>query len=147
MTLRTVGGQDTAETVEDLQNWVAGLTGGPSINKTVVATCTRPMHGDEPAKWFYVEADARAGVARLRCLACGDARPVLDSAERWTYPMAWACHTCGQSIAEVVYGVHSDHGVAKWLVVAVRCVECGQVQGVTDLVVPDIAAEVFISAL
>ena len=106
MTLRTVSGQQTAEDVTDLVAWVDRLEGCPPVTRTVVATCRRPAHGEEPASWFYVEADAHEGVARLRCLACGDARPVLDSAERWSYPPVWACSTCNQSIVEVVFGIH-----------------------------------------
>jgi hypothetical protein len=147
VTLRTVGGQQTAETSEDLAHWVMSLTGCPPITRTVLARCTRPVHGDEPATWFYVEADAHEGVARLRCLACADIRPILDSAERWSYPPAWSCHTCSQAIAEVVFGVSEEGGLARWLVVSTRCVECGQVRGLTDMVVPGVAADVFAATL
>jgi hypothetical protein len=74
-------------------------------------------------------------------------RPILDSADRWTYPQAWACMSCGQSIAEVVFGIAEDAGVARWMVVTARCVGCGQVAGLTDLVVPDVAADVFAATL
>ena len=147
MTLRTVAGQIKTETSEDLAHWVMSLTGCPPITRTVLARCTRPAHGDDPATWFYVEADAHEGVARLRCLACGDARPLLDSAERWTYPPAWSCHHCSQSLAEVVFGVAEENGLARWLVVTGRCVGCGHVSGMTDMVVPGIAADVFAATL
>jgi uncharacterized Zn finger protein len=49
----------------------------------------------------------------------------------------WSCQSCSQSIAEVVYGIHDETGTATWLVVAVRCVGCGDVAGVTDLVIND----------
>lgn len=147
MTLRVLSGQESAEDVNDLVEWVSRLHGCPPVNRTVVATCRRPAHGDDPATWFYVEADAHEGVARLRCLACGDARPVLDSGDRWTYPPVWACSNCSQSIAEVVFGVHEEDGVATWLAVAVRCVSCGHVDGVADLVVPGLGAEVFAASL
>lgn len=147
MTLRTVGGHQAAEDVTDLVAWVNRLQGCPSIDRTVIAVCRRPAHGEEPATWFYVEADTREGVVRLRCLACGDARPVLDSAERWTYPAVWCCSNCGQSIAEVVYGIHEEDGTATWLAVAVRCVGCGHIDGVADMIVPGIAAEVFAATL
>jgi hypothetical protein len=132
-----VGGQQKAENIDDLVGWLRGLTDCPPITHTVAASCDRPMHVDEPATWFYVEADAHAGVGRIRCLACGDVRPVLDSNERWTYPSAWSCANCRQSIAEVVFGIHHEAGRADWLVMGVRCVECGHLQGLTDLVVPD----------
>ena len=147
MTLRTVAGQQSAESLEDLVNWVMGLTGCPPVTRTVVARCTRPAHGGEPAEWFYVEADAGEGVARLRCLACADVRPILDSAERWTYPQTWSCPNCRQSIAEVVFGIAERDGVAEWLVVTGRCVSCGHVAGLTDMVVPHVAADVFAASL
>jgi ribosomal protein S14 len=120
-----------AESVDDLVAWLRSLSGGPAITRTVVAQCTRPMHGDDPATWFYVEADASAGVGRMRCLACGDARSVLDSSERWTFPSAWSC----------------INGRASWLVMCVRCVECGHLQGVTDLVVDELDVEELASSL
>ena len=147
MTLRTVAGQINAETSDDLAHWVMSLTECPPITRTVLARCTRPAHGDDPATWFYVEADSREGVARLRCLACGDARPLLDSAERWTYPPAWSCSNCSQSLAEVVFGVSEEDGLARWLVVSARCVGCGHVTGLTDMVVPGVAADVFAATL
>ena len=147
MTLRTVGEQQTAETVDDLVEWLWSLRGCPTINRTVVATCTRPAHGDEPATWFYVEADAREGVARTRCLSCADTKPLLDSAERWTYPPAWACHNCNQAIAEVAFGIAQEDGVASWVAMAARCVECGHLQGLTDAVVPGVAADTFAASL
>jgi len=146
VTLRAVAGHQKAETIDDLTQWLQNLTGCPEVARTDVATCANPTH-DEPATWFYVEADAENGVARLRCLACGDAHPLLDSDERWTFPAVWACRACSQSLAEVVYGVHEDEGLAKWLVVTVRCVGCGQVAGLTDMVVPDVAADVFAASL
>ncbi|MDQ1705761.1 MAG: hypothetical protein QOF18_2127 [Frankiaceae bacterium] len=148
MALRTVSGQQMAESVDDLVAWLRSLSGGPAITRTVVAQCTRPMHGDDPATWFYVEADASAGVGRMRCLACGDARSVLDSSERWTFPSAWSCINCRQSISEVVFGIHADdNGRASWLVMCVRCVECGHLQGVTDLVVDELDVEELASSL
>jgi hypothetical protein len=147
VTLRTAHGQHTAETVEDLKSWMRELVGCPSIDRVVTARCERPVHGDEPGTWFYVEADAGEGLARLRCLSCADMRPVLDSAERWTYPSAWSCSECSQSIAEVAFGVHADGDVATWLAVAARCVECGSVSGLTDVVVPRAPIDAFVAAL
>ena len=77
------------------------------------------------------------GVARLRCIAGGHVNDLLDSAEHWTYPGVWACPGCGQSIAEAAFGIHESAGVGRWMVLAVRCVECGEVAGVTDMVVSD----------
>ena len=147
MTLRTVGGKQTAETSEDLAHWVMSLTGCPPITRTVLSRCTRAVHGDDPATWFYVEADAQQGLARLRCLSCADMRPIFDSAERWSFPSAWSCLNCSQSIAEIVFGVSEQDGLARWLVVAARCVECGHVRGLTDMVIPGVAADVFAATL
>ena len=147
MAQRTAHGQHKAETVEDLKSWMRELSGCPSVDRVVTARCERPVHGAEPGTWFYVEADAREGLARLRCLGCADMKPVLDSAERWTYPSAWACTDCSQSIAEVVYGVHQDGGAATWMAVAARCVECGSVAGLTDLVVPALPVDAFVASL
>ena len=122
MTLRAASGHTKAESVDDLVQWLQDISGCPPVNRTVTATCQRrPAHDDEPGTWFYVEADRNEGVARLRCLGCGDARHVLDSAERWTYPPAWSCLNCRQSIAEVVFGLHVEHGdVAHWVALGVR---------------------------
>jgi coenzyme F420-reducing hydrogenase gamma subunit len=147
VTLRTIGTHKKAESVDDLVEWLWALRGCPPIKRTVVARCTRQVHGSEPATWFYVEADAHQGVARTRCLACGDARPLLDSADRWTYPPVWSCSTCAQSIAEVAFGISEEGGVATWLAMAVRCVECGEVQGLTDAIVPGVAEESFAASL
>ena len=147
MTLRKVGGQALAETVEDLESWLRGLKDCPAVNRTMRVRCTRPAHGEEEATWFYIEADANEGVARMRCLACGDVRNLLDSQERWTFPSAWSCHNCNQAIAEVAFGIHNEHSRATWLAMGVRCVECGHLQGVTDVVVPDVDIDELIAGL
>lgn len=134
MVMRTLGNRQSAENAEDLATWVQSLTGCPPITQTAIAVCRHPSHGDDPATWFFVEGDAEAGVARLRCLSGGHVIDVLDSADHWTFPGAWACVSCSQSIAEVVYGINAEAGTAKWLAVVVRCVECGDVAGLTDIV-------------
>jgi hypothetical protein len=147
VTLRAVGGHMTAESVDDLTKWLHDLTGCPTVNRTVTATCSRPSH-DEPATWFYVEADRAEGVARLRCLGCGDARSLFDSEERWTYPPAWSCLNCRQSIAEVAFGLHvEDDDVTSWLAMGVRCVNCGEIAGVTDFVLPGRAVDEVVASL
>jgi hypothetical protein len=123
------------------------LSDCPQVNHTVTAICSNAAHGDEPANWFYVEADAEQGVARLRCLSGGHVNELLDSAEHWTFPHVWSCTSCGQSIAEVVYGIHADGGTASWLVVATRCVECGDVAGVTDMFTGEIPVEELLAKL
>ncbi|HVW81806.1 MAG TPA: hypothetical protein VHB69_12790 [Mycobacteriales bacterium] len=147
MTLRTVGSRLIGESVDDVVSWVTRLTGCPPVTHTKVATCAHPLHDDETASWFYVEADPEAGVARLRCIAGGHVHEVLDSAEHWTYPRAWQCPACGQSIAEVVYGVHAEDGIATWLLAAVRCVDCGEITGVTDLIVANLPVDDLLAQL
>ena len=136
MTLRAMSGRTKAESVDDLSTWLQSLTGCPTVNHTVAATCANPRHEEEPATWFYVEADRAEGVARMRCLSCGTARSLLDSEERWTYPSTWACLECAQSIAEVAFGLHlEDDGSVSWAAMGVRCVNCGDLTGVADFVV------------
>lgn len=137
MSMRHVQGRSVSEDVADVAAWLRGLDGCPPVSATATLACHD--HGDEPATWFYVEADAGAGVARVRCLGCGRVQHLLDSESRWTYPSAWACSNCRQSIAEVVVGGHvpADDGRADWIAVGLRCVDCGAVAGVADAVVTD----------
>ena len=134
MVVRTVAGVASAEDAEDLRHWLRRLVGGPPVDECVLLGCAQ--HGAEWPTWFYVEADAAAGVARRRCLACAAVVGVLDSAARWTYPPMLACRGCGQSIMELAVGLStSDGGCVTWLVLGARCVECGRLAGLTDLVV------------
>lgn len=152
--MRTAGGRQSAggarqlaESVADLAQWVESLTGCPKVRETRQARCAHPSHGDDPATWFYVEADPAAGIARLRCLSGGHVQDVADSASRWTFPAMWSCRSCNQSIAEVVFGVHVEAEQATWLAVAVRCVECGEVAGVTDVVLAPTHAQPLLAGL
>ncbi len=135
MVLRSVGGIRTGENVEDLRAFLNDLPdGAPDISETVVLACRN--HGDENPSWTYVEADAEAGVARRRCLQCAESISLLDSELRWTHPMMWSCGTCSQSIAEVAVGLSAPDGDhVEWLAVAARCVECGRIDGLTDMIV------------
>ena len=133
MVLKTVAGARTGEDVDDLRDWLLALAGGPEVTDVVVLACDRH---DEPATWTYVEADARAGVARRRCLACAHTTPLLDSDARWTHPPMWMCGGCGHSIAEVAAGLAVPDGEhVEWVALAGRCVECGRLSGLTDAVV------------
>jgi ribosomal protein S14 len=135
--LHVTPGSVTGDSSDDLLDWLRGLTGCPPVTHTVLATCNR--HGDEQPTWSYVEADASAGVARRRCIACGGASALLDSAERWTFPPMWSCRSCAQSLAEVAAAVSTtsdDTSRATWLALAARCVECGRIEGLTDVLVP-----------
>jgi hypothetical protein len=140
MTLHTVAGQRIGEDTDDLQSWLHDLQGCPTVTHTHVLTCANDVHEDV-ATWFYVEADPSQGVVRRRCLACGWVTPTLDSAERWSHPHMWACRSCGQSIAEAAAGLHAPGegngpGPVSWVAIAVRCVGCGMLAGVTDFVLP-----------
>jgi hypothetical protein len=140
MTLHSVAGQRIGEDTEDLQSWLRDLEGCPTVTHTHVLTCASEVH-DEPATWFYVEADPGQGVVRRRCLACGFVKNTLDSEERWSHPHMWACRSCGQSIAEAAAGIHAPGdddgpGPVSWLAIGVRCVGCGMLAGVTDFVLP-----------
>ncbi len=132
MVMRTIAGIRTGEDSEDLEAWLRQLDGSPTISRTLLCRCESPVHGDTPATWFYVEADAVAAVARRRCLSCGDSCDVLDSGEHWNAPRMWSCG-CGQSIAEVAAGLHlDDDGLVTWVALAARCVNCGAFGGLTD---------------
>jgi hypothetical protein len=145
--IRTVGTRVRAEGTEDLAAWLADLPDCPEVTSTAVASCTHASHRDEAPTWFYVEADAAAGVARIRCLPGGHAKDVIDSAEHWTFPGVWSCESCQQSIAEVVFGVHDEEGTATWLVLAVRCVECGDIAGLTDIVLRPVPLDDLLASL
>lgn len=145
MVRRQVAGAPTGEDVEDLRGWLRELPGSPEVHEVVVLACHGP-HPDEaePPVWAYAEGDPRTGLARRRCLACGTSVALLDSGQRWTHPPMYACAGCSCSIVEVAAGLHlpdGDH--VEWVAVGVRCVECGRLAGLTDMVVaPTPVAEV-----
>ncbi|HWH30964.1 MAG TPA: hypothetical protein VNU26_18755 [Mycobacteriales bacterium] len=144
MVLRAHGRK--AEDANDLRTWLTTLEGCPRVTDTLVLTCAQ--HGDERPTWNYVEADPAAGVARRRCLACGFAVSVLDSNARWTFPPMWSCGSCGHSIAEVAAGLSAPESDAvEWVVLGARCVECGDVEGLTDVVVPGLPLSEVVAAL
>ena len=146
MVLRTVAGIRTGEDAEDLRAFLMKLEGAPPVHETVVLACDN--HGDERPTWTYVEADAEVGVARRRCLQCASNVSVLDSAERWTFPQMWNCGSCGQSIAEVAAGLSVPDGEhVEWLVLGARCVECGRIDGLTDMVLPGRPLDEVVAAL
>jgi DNA-directed RNA polymerase subunit RPC12/RpoP len=146
MVLRTVTGGRTGEDVGDLRTWLHELEGAPQVHEVAVLGCGK--HGDEHPTWSYVEADPAAGVARRRCLACGSSVSLLDSESRWTHPPMFACQGCGHSIAEVAVGLHIPEGeLVRWVAVAARCVECGRLAGLTDMVVPGVPVTEVLAAL
>lgn len=135
MVLRAIAGVLTGEDAEDLRAFLAGLNGAPEVHETVVLACGN--HDEQRPTWTYVAADATHGVARRRCLQCARSVDLLDSEQRWTHPQTWSCGSCHQSIAEVAVGLSVPDGEhVEWVVVGARCVECGRVDGLTDLVVP-----------
>lgn len=134
MVQRKVAGARTGEDAEDLRTWLTELEGSSEVHETVVLACAQ--HGDERPTWAYVEGRAAEGVARRRCLACATTVHLLDSEQRWSHPPMWACRGCGQSIVEVAAGLSLPDGEnVEWVVVGVRCVECGRLAGLTDMVV------------
>lgn len=154
MALQKLADHRTGEDADDLRHWLELLDGCPSVDATALAACQNPSHGDERPTWFYVEADPTAGVARRRCLACGVAHHVLDSEQHWDINIhTSSCVTCGQAMFEIAAGIHvepADEGaerVASWVVLGVRCVTCGRVDGLTDMFVPNVPVVDVIAAL
>jgi hypothetical protein len=144
MVLRARGRK--AEDADDLRAWLAELRGALMITDSVVLGCGQ--HGDERPSWHYVEADRSAGLAKRRCLACGFAVSLLDSEQRWTYPGMWSCRGCGHSIAELAAGLSAPDGSSvQWVALAARCVECGDVDGLTDFVLDGVPLSQVIAGL
>jgi hypothetical protein len=135
MTLTSRGDNKFAEDVEDLRQWLEQLPTPQPVTETTVLGC--PQHGETAPTWAYVEADPKTGVARRRCLSCGHSVALLDSDDHWTFPSMWSCLGCGHSIAEIAVGMNvSEDDRVSWLLLGARCVECGRVGGLTDVVVP-----------
>ena len=146
MVLRTSQSAAIAEDAADLADWLGRLDAPHPVTWTVVLGCAE--HGEDRPTWCYVDADPSAGVARRRCLACASPAWLLDSEERWTFPQCWSCRGCRGTIAEVAAGVSAADGEqATWVVVAARCVHCGQVQGLTDVLVDRVPLSQVLAAL
>ncbi len=139
MVLRKVGNSKTGENSDDLESWLAALSGCPPISHTALARCRNAVHGDEQPTWFFVEGDPQGGIARRRCLACGVVHHLLDSANQWTHPPMRVCGSCGQSMFELAVGMHIENGLVTWIAVGVRCVGCGLLEGLTDMRVPSLS--------
>lgn len=133
--MQIVAGHRVGESVEDLKDWLKSLEGCPPIHSTVLAECANPAHGEDRPTWFYVEGDSTKGIARRRCLACGTVHHVLDSESNWTAPPMHSCGNCGQSMFEVVTGLHVETEMVNWLAIGLRCVGCGTLDGLTDMAV------------
>lgn len=145
MVLQTLTGTRDAvcgESANDLREWLSALTGGPPVSHTLVVACRADGHETDPPTWFYVEADPGAGLARRRCVGCGQVAVTLDSDEHWTHPTMHSCAGCGQSLMEFAAGLHTEpppdptaEPLVTWVAIAARCVGCGRIEGLTDLVV------------
>ncbi len=137
MSLQHIAGFRIGEDSDDLRNWLLGLEDCPQVNVTLLASCDNEVHGDDPPTWFFVEGDAGGAIARRRCLACGRVKHLLDSEDHWTHPPMKSCGSCGQSMFEMGVGMHVERGTeVGWVVVGLRCVGCGCLDGLTDFTVP-----------
>ena len=146
MVLKKVSGARVGEDAEDLRAWLASLEGAPEVHETVVLACAQ--HGDERPTWAYVEGSSTEGIARRRCLACATAVHLLDSESRWTHPPMRSCLSCSTSIVEVAAGLSVPDGEhVEWVVVGIRCVECGRLSGLTDMVVDGLPLEQVLARL
>ena len=86
-------------------------------------------------------------IGRDGCTSRPTRRSVWPAGVACRAPM-WACLGCGQSIAEVAVGLHVPDGApVSWLVVGARCVACGRLAGLTDLVVPDLPLDELLATL
>ena len=148
MTVRTQVDHVIGESSDDLRAWTRKLDGCPPVTHTILAACPAESHGAERPTWFFPAGDPDEGIAQLRCVGCGTPTDVLDSADHWTYPHVWACLTCGQSMAEVVLGLHAESSVGDipepivdWLAVTLRCTTCGRLDGLTDMHVDNVPLE------
>jgi hypothetical protein len=130
-----VAGHRTGEDSDDLRHWLESLPDAPPVALTVLASCSNTVHGDEPPTWFFVEGDAASSIARRRCLACGGVTHLLDSEAHWTPSPMKTCETCAQAMFEIAAGLNVVGGAVQWVVVGLRCVGCGSLQGLTDFVV------------
>jgi hypothetical protein len=154
VTLQRLADHRIGEDSDDLLQWLSTLEGCPSVEVTTLAACQNEAHGDDKPTWFYVEADAAAGAARRRCLACGDLHHLLDSAAHWPEGVhTQMCPTCRQSMFEVGAGLHTvpgadaDQPVVTWAAVATRCVTCSRVNGLTDMFVPGVPVAHVVAAI
>jgi hypothetical protein len=145
MALQTRTDHRTGEDAEDLRAWLLTLPLPHEVSETLTLTC--PQHGDTAPTWMYVEADPAQGVARRRCLSCAHSVHSLDSEAHWTFPQMWACRGCGHSIAEVAAGLSGADGTVDWIALAVRCVECGRLAGLTDMVLPGLPHDEVVAGL
>ena len=60
----------------------------------------------------------------------------------------WSCEGCGHSIMEIAAGVSAPQDdLVSWVVLAVRCPECGRLAGVTDIVVDDLPLDQVLAEL
>lgn len=134
-----LGDAAIGQSADDLRAWTLALEGGPGVTHVQIQHCRGDAaHGEERPFWFFAEADPHEGLIRLRCVACGDARGLFDSDRQWSYPPMHACLSCEQSMMEISVGVHAEESagrapVVTWAVIGARCVMCGRMEGLTDV--------------
>lgn len=128
----------TGDEAADLLPWLRALTGCPEITQARLLRCET----EDREFCGFVQADARSGVARRRCVACATVTDLLDSGERWSFPNTYECPGCQQSLVELAVGISTDEERrASWLALAARCVGCGRISGLTDRLVPGVSLE------
>jgi hypothetical protein len=134
----------TGDESADLLDWLTALSGCPPITQARLLRCDV----DDREFCGFVQADARIGVARRRCVACATATDLLDSAERWSFPDTYECPGCQQSLVELAVGISADGDRrAEWVALAARCVGCGRIAGLTDRLVSGLAVEELLVAV
>ena len=81
-------------------------------------------------------------------MACAAVTDLRDSGERWTYPDTFACVACRQSLVELAAGISTnEQGRARWLALAARCVGCGRITGLTDVLLEDVEMDELLASV
>jgi hypothetical protein len=110
------------ENVDDLTEYLIEYTDG-DVKKCVAVKCPHCA-----SDRFSARFDGDEGAIEAKCVSCGEARLLLDSADYWDEcdPEEAVCPTCSAKEYNLAVGfVYRDNGDVKWVYVGCRCVECG----------------------
>ena len=95
MTLRAVGGRHEGRVGGRPQAWLQRPGRLPDGQPHRRGCLRQPHARRRPGDLVLRRGGPRPKASRgMRCLACGTARSLLDSEERWTYPPTWCLPQC-----------------------------------------------------